>query len=52
MAAGAYKDIVTKLTEVVEQLTRNNASLTTQLIYAMKLDLDMAKNINLKATQG
>ena len=52
MAAGAKRDIYTKLTEAVEQLTKNNASLTTQLSNAMKLNLDMANKLNLKATQG
>ena len=52
MAAGAKRDIYTKLTEAVEQLTKNNAALTTQLSNAMKLNLEMGKKLNPKATQG
>ena len=52
MTAVADKDIVTKLTEAVEVLTRNNASLTTQLSNAMTINLDMAKKLNLEATQA
>ena len=39
MAAGDEKDIVTKLTDVMEQLTKNNAPLTTKLSDDMKLVL-------------
>ena len=46
------KDVVTKLTEAVEALTRNNSSHTTQLSDAMKINLEMAKKLNLKATQN
>ena len=52
MAAGSDWDIIAKLKEVVEQLTKNNASLTRQISDAMKLNLYKAKKINLKATQG
>ena len=52
MAFGADKDIVTKLTEAVETLTINNASLTTQLRGAMKINLEMAKKLNINATQA
>ena len=52
MAAGANRDIVAKLTEAVEQITKNNAALTTQLSNAMKLNLDMGKKLNPKATKG
>ena len=52
MEAVAEKDIVTKLTEAVKTLTRNNASLTTQLRDAMKTNLDMAKTVNFKAAQA
>ena len=45
-AAGADRYILNKVTEVVEKLTKNNASLTTQLSNAMKLNLDMAKKFN------
>ena len=51
MAAGPENDILTKPTEALEQLTINNASLTTQLSDTMKLNLEMAKTLNLKATQ-
>ena len=51
MAAGADENIVTNLVEALETLTINNASLTTQLSNAMKINLEMSKNINLKATQ-
>ena len=46
------KDILTKLGEAVEALTRNNAYLTTQLRNATKINLEMSKKINLKATQA
>ena len=52
MAEVANKNIVTKLTEAVETLTRNNTSLTKKLSDAMKINLEMAKNLNLKATQA
>ena len=52
LAAGAERDIVTKLKDAVEKLTKSNASLTTQLSDAMKLNLEMDKKLNLKATQG
>ena len=52
MAARSDKDIVTKLTEAVEQLTKNNASLMIQISDAMKLKLEMAKKLNIKAAQG
>ena len=48
----ANRDIVTKLTEAVGQLTKKNVSLTTQLRDFMKLNLEMDKKFNLKATQG
>ena len=51
MAAVANKDIVANLTEAVETLTTKNASLMMQLSNAMKINLEMSKNINLKATQ-
>ena len=50
MVAVADKGIFTKLTEAIEELTRNNASLTTQLSDAMKINLEMAEKLNLKAT--
>ena len=52
MAVVADKDIVTKMKEAVETLTRNDASLRTQLRNAMKMNLDMVKELNLKATQA
>ena len=52
MAAGSDKDIVTKLREALEQLTKKNASIKTQLSDAMKLNLEMCKKLNLKFTQG
>ena len=39
LAAGSDKDIVTKLTEAVDQLTKNNAALTSQLSELMKINL-------------
>ena len=39
MAAGSDRGIVTNLTEVVEQLTKNNAPLMKQLSNNMKLNL-------------
>ena len=51
-AAGADRYILNKVTEVVEKLTKNNASLTTQLSNAMKLNIEIAKRINIKYTQG
>ena len=38
MTAGSDKDIVTKLTETMEQLTKNNASLTMQISDATNLN--------------
>ena len=52
MAAVDDKEIFTKLTEAVKELTRKNLYLTTQLRYTMKINLEIAKNINLKATQS
>ena len=52
MAAGADKDIVANLTEALEQLTKNNAAIMTQISDDMKLNLEMYKKLNLKATQG
>ena len=51
MAAVANKDIVTNMAEAVEALTIKNASLTTKLSDAMKTNLEMSKNIHIKATQ-
>ena len=51
MAAGPENDILTKPTEALEQLTINNAFLTTKLSNTTKLNLEMAKTLNLKATQ-
>ena len=50
MAEGANRDIVPNLKEAVEQL--KNASLTTQISDATKLNLEMDKKLNLNATQG
>ena len=47
----ADKDIFMKLTEAVKALTCNNEPLTTQLSDAMKINIDMAKNLNLKTAQ-
>ena len=52
MEAGGDKDIVAKLTEAVEQLTKNNAALMAQLSDSMKIKLEMAKKINIKAAKG
>ena len=35
----------------MEQLTKNNASLTAQISELMKINLDMAKNLDIKAAQ-
>ena len=51
MEVGVYKDIVSKLTEAMEQLTNNNASLTVQLSDYMKINIYMDNNLNLKAAQ-
>ena len=49
---GADKEIVTKLTESEEKLTKNNASLMAQLIDSTKINLEMSKKLNIKAAQG
>ena len=46
------KDIVAKLREAVEQLTKNTVALTAQPSDSMKINLEMAKKLNLKAAQG
>ena len=51
LAAVTDKYVVTRLTEAVRLLTRNNTSLTAQLSNAMNMNLDMAKNPNLKPPQ-
>ena len=51
MEVGVYKYIVSKLTEAMEQLTNNNASLTVQLSDYMKINIYMDNNLNLKAAQ-
>ena len=51
MSAVADKDIVTELTKMVELLTQKNSSLTVQLSNTIKLNLNMAKKLNLKPTQ-
>ena len=50
VASGSDREIFTKLTEAVEKLTKNNASLTTRLRDTMNLNLEMYKKLNLKAT--
>ena len=52
MVAVDDKDIATNLKEEVDTLTRNNTYLTTQLRNAMKINLEMAKKLNIKATQA
>ena len=52
LAAEDNKDVVTKLTEAHEALTRKNASLKMQLSDAMKINLEMAKKLNFKVTQN
>ena len=52
MATGAYKDIFPKLTEVVDQLKNNNASLTAQLSDSMKINLGVDKKLNIQSAQG
>ena len=49
-AYGRY--IFTNLIEAVETLSRNNASLTMQLKNTTKINLEMAKKLNFKATQA
>ena len=51
MAAGANKDIATKLAEEVETPTIKNAPFTTKLSDAMKINIEMAKKLNIKVTQ-
>ena len=51
MAAGNDKCIVAKLTEAVEQLTKKNAALTAELSDSMKINIDIAKKLNLKDAQ-
>ena len=45
------KDIFATLTEAVEALTQKNASLTTQLSNATKINVDMAKKLSINPTQ-
>ena len=52
LEAEVNKDIFMKLTDVFKALRRNNASLTTQLSDVMKIILEMAKKMNLKATHN
>ena len=52
MAEVADKDIVSKITGTVKTLTLNIASLTAQLINAMKLNVKMANNKNFNPTQN
>ena len=52
MAVVADTEIFTNLTEAVKSLTRNNVYPTTQLSNTMKINLEMAMNINIKATQS
>ena len=52
MAAGEENYIVAKLTELVEKLTNNKASSTAKHSDSMKINLEMAKKINLTAAQG
>ena len=51
MAAVVDKYIFIRLSEAVESLTRNNASLTAQLTVAMRLNLDMARKLKFKPMQ-
>ena len=51
LAAVTDKYVVTRLTEVVRLLTRNNTPLTAQLSNAINMNLDMAKNPNLNPPQ-
>ena len=51
LEAEVDKDIFMKLTEAVKALTCNNEPLTTQLSDEMKINIDMAKNLNLKTAQ-
>ena len=51
MSAVTDKDTATRLSEVVEVLTHNNAYITAQLGNAIKLNLEMSKRLNLKPTQ-
>ena len=49
--ATSDKDIFARLMEVVEALTRNNASVTAQFRDAMRIHVDIANNININTTQ-
>ena len=51
MAVVADTENFTKLIEAVKSLTRNNVYLTMQLSNTMKINFDMAVNINIKDTQ-
>ena len=51
ITVGADRDIVTNLVKEVEQPTKNNVPLMTQLSDVININLEMAKKINLKATQ-
>ena len=52
MAVVADTEIFTNLTEAVKALTRNNVYLTMKLSNTMKINLEMDRNINIKATQS
>ena len=52
IATGDNKDIVSKLTEAVEQLKNKNAPLMEQLSESMNINLEKDKKLYLKAVQG
>ena len=52
MAARSDKEIFTKLTEAVEQLTKNNLEITSQLSDSMRIKLEVDKKLNIKAAKG
>ena len=52
MAVVSDTENFTKLIEAVKSLTRNNVYLTMQLSNTMKINPEMAMNINIKVTQS
>ena len=52
MAVVADTEHFTQLIEAFKSLTRNNVYLTMKLSNTMKINLEMAMNINIKVTQS
>ena len=51
MAEVADREIITKLTEAVKSFTQNHVPLTAQLKNAINLNLEMAKELDIKPKQ-